>query len=225
MPVTRPRPALLAFDFDGTLMDTLRDLAEAASDLAQFYGGRRITEAEAAAMIGDGAALYVQRTLEAATVGLNHVPADAVDRYLAFYERRVFDHTRPYDGVADMLKALAPAYRLTLLTNKPEVSARALMQRTKIESFFTDAVFGDGQLERKPDPAGLRWLMERAGTDAAHTMMIGDSIMDLEVARAAGTALCLARYGFGFSRVASDRIGPEDLIIDSPLDLVERLKG
>jgi phosphoglycolate phosphatase len=225
MPVIDPHPVLLVFDFDGTLMDTLRDLAEAASDLAEFYGGRRMSEAEAAAMIGDGASAYVQRTLEAATVGLGHVPPDAVERYLAFYARRVFDHTKPYDGVAEMLRALAPSYRLTLLTNKPEASARALMSHSQIEAFFGECVFGDGRLERKPDPAGLRWLIDRAGTDAAHTMMVGDSIMDLEVARAAGTQLCLARYGFGFPRVDPDRLVATDLLIDSPLDLVERLRG
>jgi phosphoglycolate phosphatase len=212
---------LLAFDFDGTLMDTLRDLCEAASDLAESYGGRRFTEADTAAMVGDGAPLLVKRIM--AAIGVAEVPADALHRYFVCYERRVFDHTAPYPGVVDMLAALAPAHRLTLLTNKPEAQAWAIMRHTGIEGYFADAVFGDGELPRKPDPAGLRWLMSRAGTDAAHTMMVGDSSMDLAAARNAGTRLCLARYGFGFERVPQAEIRPDDVLIDQPMDLVARL--
>lgn len=212
---------LLAFDFDGTLMDTLRDLAEAASDLAESYGGSRLSDVEAAAMIGDGAPVFVRRIL--ATTGLDALPPEAVDRYLAFYERRVFDHTAPYDGVTEMLGALAQGHRLALLTNKPEASARALMRYAGLDAWLEDCVFGDGDLARKPDPAGLQWLMARAGAGPADTMMVGDSVMDLEAARAAGTRLCLARYGFGYSRIPADWIRPEDLVIDRPMDLVARL--
>lgn len=212
---------LLAFDFDGTLMDTLRDLAEAASDLAESYGGARLSDAEAAAMIGDGAPVFVRRIL--ATTDLDALPPEAVDRYLAFYERRVFDHTAPYDGVAEMLSALARGHRLALLTNKPEASARALMRHAGLDTWLEDCVFGDGDLARKPDPAGLHWLMARAGAAPADTMMVGDSLMDLEAARAAGTRLCLARYGFGYSRIPTDRIRPGDMVIDRPMDLVARL--
>jgi phosphoglycolate phosphatase len=208
---------LLVFDFDGTLMDTLRDLAEAASDLAESYGGSRLSEAEAAAMIGDGAPVFVKRILDSA--GLATVPPDAVTRYLAFYERRAFDHTAPYPGVPALLERLAGSHRLALLTNKPEASARALMRHTRIEAWFDDCVFGDGRLARKPDPAGLLWLMDRAGARAADTLMVGDSVMDLQAAMAAGTRACLARYGFGFSRIPPSLIRPDDVIIDEPLGL------
>ncbi|MDO8836484.1 MAG: HAD-IA family hydrolase [Vicinamibacterales bacterium] len=212
---------LVVFDFDGTLMDTLRDLAEAAGDLAEAYGGARLSEAQTAAMIGDGAPLFVQRIL--ATTGIDVPPPEAVTRYLDFYERRVFDHTAPYSGVAEMLGALAPRHRLALLTNKPEASTRALMRHTGLDTWFEDCVFGDGDLARKPDPAGLQWLMARAGADPALTLMVGDSVMDLDAARAAGTQLCLARYGFGFMRVPAGRIRPEDILIDRPVELVARL--
>ena len=212
---------LLAFDFDGTLMDSLRDLAEAASDLAEAYGGARLSASEAAAMIGDGAPVFVGRIL--GKTGLESPPPEAVARYLAFYERRVFDHTAPYEGAPEMLRILSSGHRLVLLTNKPEASARAVMRHTRIEAFFADCVFGDGEIERKPDPAGLRWLMARAGTTPAETVMIGDSVMDLEAARAAGTRLCLARYGFGFPLIPADRIRPDDMVIDRPMELVARL--
>jgi phosphoglycolate phosphatase len=209
---------LIAFDFDGTLMDTLRDLAEAASDLAEAYGGARLTEPQAAAMIGDGAPLFVRRIL--ASIGRPDVPEGAVARYLAFYERRVFDHTVPYPGVVEVLQRLSGAHRLALLTNKPEASARALLRHTGLDAWLDDCVFGDGALPRKPDPEGLRWLMARAGTGPAETVMVGDSIMDLDAGRAAGVRVCLAKYGFGFERIPSSAIGPDDGVIDTPLALV-----
>ncbi len=214
---------LLAFDFDGTLMDTLRDLTEAASDLAEAYGGARLTEEQAAAMIGEGAPLFVSRIL--ATVGMAEPPPEALGRYLAFYERRVFDHTAPYDGVVDMLEALQPLHRLALLTNKPEASTRSLLAHTGLGRFFEWAVFGDGTLPRKPDPAGLRWLMAQAGAAPDGTLMIGDSVMDLEVARAAGVRACLARYGFGFRRIPPSTIRPDDVVIDRAGDLTALLGG
>ena len=168
-------------------------------------------------MIGDGAPLFVRRIL--ASVGLPGVPDDAVARYLAFYEQRVFDHTAPYPGVVELLARLSGTHRLALLTNKPEVSARALLRRTGLDVWLDDCVFGDGALPRKPDPAGLRWLMARAGCGPADTVMVGDSIMDLEAGRAAGARVCLAKYGFGFERIPSSAIEPGDGVIDTPLAL------
>lgn len=212
---------LLIFDFDGTLMDTLRDLAEAASDLSEAYGGRRLTEDEAAAMIGEGAPVFVARIL--ARTGIVQAPAEALPQYLAFYERRVFDHTAPYPGAVDMLATLAPRHRLALLTNKPEASTRALLRHTGLDSRFDAALFGDGALPRKPDPAGILWLMSRFQAKPEDTLMVGDSTMDLDAARAAGVRACLARYGFGFPRIPRDDIRPDDLVIDHAMELVRAL--
>jgi phosphoglycolate phosphatase len=167
---------LLVFDFDGTLMDTLRDLAESASELAQAYGGSRLDDTAVAWMIGDGAPVLVQRVL--ASAGVDAPPPEALARFL--------DHTALYPGVLDMLRALAPLHDLALLTNKPEASTRTLMTHAGIAGFFSDCVYGDSELTRKPDPVGLRWLMAQRHAEALGTMMIGDSLTDLEVARAAG---------------------------------------
>lgn len=213
---------LLVFDFDGTLMDTLRDLTEAAGDLAESYGGRRLDEEDVAWMIGDGAPILVRKVL--ATAGIDSPPPEALGLFLERYDRRVLDHTVLYPGVIEALRALAPHHAFALLTNKPEAATRQLLAFTGIDGFFTECVYGDGELPRKPDPAGLRWLMARHGADEAGTMMIGDSLADLEVARAAGVRLCLTRYGFGFMKVPADRILPGDLIVDRPAELMAALR-
>jgi len=212
---------LLVFDFDGTLMDTLRDLAEAASDLSEAYRGTRLTDDEAAAMIGEGASIFVARILGRA--GISPPPAEALPRYLAFYQARVLDHTAPYPGVPEMLRDLAPHHRFALLTNKPEIPTRTLLRHTGLGGYFEEGVFGDGVLPRKPDPAGLQWLMTRAGTGPRETLMVGDSVMDVEAARNAGVRLCVARYGFGFARIPPDLLGQDDWVIDAPAELVPRM--
>ena len=214
---------LLVFDFDGTLMDTLHDLAESASDLAEAYGGQRLDDTAVAWMIGDGAPILVQRVL--ASAGVEAPQPEALARFLEIYDRHILDHTALYPGVLDMLRALAPLHDLALLTNKPEASTRTLMAHAGIAGFFSDCVYGDSEPPRKPDPAGLRWLMARRRADAARTMMIGDSQTDLDVARAAGVRLCLARYGFGFMKVSPARIEPGDLVIDHPAELTAALEA
>jgi phosphoglycolate phosphatase-like HAD superfamily hydrolase len=78
---------------------------------------------------------------------------------------------------------------------------------------------GDGPLPRKPDPAGLRQTMADARASAAETLMVGDSVIDWETAVAASTAVCLARYGFGFSGFPEENLRTGDLVIDAPRDL------
>ena len=94
---------LIIFDLDGTLIDSLRDLAESANEMLSTYGaGPRPTD-EIAGMIGDGAKRLVERALAAA--GLDPGEREALDRYLAIYERRMLDSTRPYDGMIDVVAA------------------------------------------------------------------------------------------------------------------------
>ena len=214
---------LLVFDFDGTLVDSLHDLAEAASDLSEQYGGRRLDDAAVSLMIGDGAGILVERTL--ATVGVHSPPPGALDRFLEIYDRRMLDHTAPYAGMVDTLGTLAPAHTLALLTNKPEAPSRRIMAHTGLDRYFSTGVFGDGTLPRKPDPAGLRWLMNRNGVQADRTLLIGDSNVDLETARAAGVRLAVASYGFGFARIDPAALRDTDLMLRQPVDLLTLIPG
>ncbi|MCX6550029.1 MAG: HAD hydrolase-like protein [Acidobacteria bacterium] len=214
---------LLVFDLDGTLVDSIHDLAEAASDVSEAYGGRRLDDEAVARMVGDGAAVLVERVM--ARAGHDPAPPGALARFLEFYDRRMFDNTRPYPGMLDTLHALADTHVLALLTNKPEESARRILAHTGIDGFFPHQVFGDGDLTRKPSPDGLRWIMARNGASPERTLLIGDSDVDLQTARATGVRLCVARYGFGFIRVDPATLRDDDLHIDQPSDLVTILSS
>jgi len=84
-------------------------------------------------------------------------------------------------------------------------------------------VFGDGPLGRKPDPAGLHWLLERHGASAERSILIGDSDVDIATAQAAGVRICLARYGFGFVRINPASLRGDEWFLDQPRDLIALL--
>jgi phosphoglycolate phosphatase len=213
---------LLVFDLDGTLVDSIHDLAEAASDLSERHGGARFDDEAVCRMVGEGAAILVERVM--ARAGHAVPPPGSLEEFLALYDRRMFDTTRAYPGVVDTLQALGDTHAMALLTNKPESSARKVLAHTGLDGFFTHAVFGDGEFARKPDPDGLRWLMKRHRAPARRTVLVGDSEVDLATARAGGVRICLARYGFGFVRVDRATLRAGDWFLDQPQDLLRLLE-
>ena len=210
---------LIVFDLDGTLIDSRRDLANATNALLVECGATPLTEDRVGRMVGDGAATLVARAFDAS--GLER-PADGLTRFLSLYEAHLLDHTRPYPGIPEALDALAARASLAVLTNKPLASTRRILAGLDLARRFGDEaiVGGDGPLPRKPDPAGLRHLMTRAGVASEFTLMVGDSAIDWRTARAASTRVCLVRYGFGFESVPVGQLGADDRLIDAPGDLL-----
>jgi phosphoglycolate phosphatase len=213
---------LIAFDLDGTLVDSRRDITNAANELLVRCGGAPLPEARIGRMVGDGAARLVARAFEASLI---ERPPDALQQFLAIYERHLTDHTQPYDGVPDALTALGPRAVLAVLTNKPLAATRTILDRLGLAHHFAPGMVigGDGPFPRKPDPAALRELIQLAHAEAATTLLVGDSIIDWRTARAAPASVCLARYGFGFEDLPPESIGPDDLVIDTPTELVGAL--
>ena len=189
-------PRLVVFDLDGTLVDSRRDLADSVNAMLAGFGAPPLPEALVGAMVGDGAPVLVRRALEAARLPADR-HGDALARFLAEYDARLLRHTRPYDGIVDLLAGLHGRARLAVLTNKPEAAARTVLEGLDLLRFFDAVVGGDGPLARKPDPPGLLHLARAAGAAPAETMLVGDSAIDLETARRAGARACLARWGFG----------------------------
>jgi len=208
---------LVVFDLDGTLIDSRRDLADAANALIVERGGAPLEVDRIASMVGEGAAKLVMRAMKAANLTRDDLDA-ALARFLELYDERLLAHTRLYDGTRDMLETLRARATLAVLTNKPQRPTERILDGLGIAPFFTHVVGGDTAHGRKPDPAGLRYLMSAAGAAVDGTTMIGDSAIDLRTARAAGVRCCLVRYGFGFPTAAQELTGDE-LIADSALQL------
>lgn len=208
---------LVVFDLDGTLVDSRRDLANAANALVAGYGGTRLSEEAVGSMVGEGAAMLVRRALAAS--GLDPELPGALTRFLDLYDERLLEHTRPYDGIEDVLRHLHEQCALAVLTNKPQEATNRLLAGLGLAPFFEHVIGGDTALGRKPDPAGLLEIVRREGADIDATTLIGDSPVDLATARRAGCRIVLVSYGFGFRTV---ELAPSERVVDDPAGLANR---
>jgi len=171
-------------------------------------------------MVGEGAALLVRRALAAAGVKLD-VERD-LRRFLELYDERLLAHTTLYDGTREMLDSLAARAPLAVLTNKPQHHTDAILRGLEVLRYFRWVIGGDSAHGRKPDPAGLQYLMSVAHGERSETVMVGDSAIDLRTARAAGVRICLARYGFGF-RTTEGLLDGSETLFDDPRGLLSAL--
>ncbi len=212
---------LVAFDLDGTLVDSHRDIADATNALLQELGAAPLPDEVITTLVGEGAGVLVRRALERS--GLTADLQTALERYLVHYDARLLNTTRPYPGMAETLADVGRTRRLAVLTNKPLAASIRVLEGLGMLDAFAEVVGGDSVHGRKPDPAGLRALIMSAGVSKSETLLVGDSPFDLATAQAAGAHVCLARYGFGYRFDPADLDGSES-IIDDPRELLERLE-
>ena len=213
---------LVVFDLDGTLVDSRTDLANATNALIVELGGATLPDSRIVEMVGEGAGLLVRRALTAA--GLDPGTPGALERFLLLYDERLLEHTRPYDGVLDALEWLFTRAPLAVLTNKPGGATRRILAGLGLARYFREVIGGDSPFGRKPDPAALLHLARAREVEPRETLMVGDSAVDLQTARRAGTRVCLARYGFGY-RIPDSDVQDDDLRIDSPAEIVGALEA
>jgi phosphoglycolate phosphatase len=205
---------LAVFDLDGTLVDSRRDLANAANALVVARGGRPLPEEAIAGMVGEGAAVLVRRVL--AATGLDPESPGTLAQFLDLYDERLLEHTVPYRGIVEMLEALSARMPLAVLTNKPQAHTERLLDGLGLSRYFRDVIGGDTPFGRKPAPSGLEELARRAGVPVTATTLIGDSPIDLETARRAGSPAVLVRYGFGYRE---GELRAAERAVESPADL------
>jgi phosphoglycolate phosphatase len=211
----------VVFDLDGTLVDSIVDIAAAVNEaLAQAAPGTLPLELDRIhAFVGEGAAVLMARSLAAA--GLVRSVDEVVPLYIGAYRRRMLDHTRFYPGVLEALDALADR-TLCVLTNKRGDLARSLLAGMGAAHRFA-RIWGTGDLPgRKPDPTGLRRLMEDFRTGPERTVMVGDSAVDVATGRAAGAFTVGVSFGLDPQGVVS--AGP-DAMVDDLRELPPLLSG
>ena len=190
---------ITAFDLDGTLIDSARDLAESIGEMLEGFGASPLPLSEVVTMVGEGAPVLVRRALKEA--GLKPEPGEALARFLEIYDRRLMNHTVPYEGIAESLALAVRRGPLAVLTNKPLGPSIGLLEALGMRGFFSRIIGGDSEFGRKPDPTGLLSLQALAPTD--QIVMVGDSPADWKAAEAANVPFVFARYGFGASKFGS----------------------
>jgi phosphoglycolate phosphatase len=211
----------LVFDLDGTLVDTVPDLAAALNRLMASRGLPPFTHSEVAGMLGDGAAALVRRAFAARAR-----PSDtaALDEFLADYGANAARESRAYPGVDATLSLLAAhGWRLAICTNKPEAHARGLLAALGLDHYFAAIGGGDSFPTRKPDPAHLLATIAAAGGTVASALLAGDHRNDVTAAAGAGIPCIFAAWGYGAPPIAKDAAVVASRFTEVP-DLAERLR-
>jgi phosphoglycolate phosphatase len=206
-----PFPALI-FDLDGTLADTSPDLLGATNAVLAARGRPLLDLAHLRHMVGFGARALIAQAMEASgTPVTDEEMPPLVDIFIAHYRSHIADGTRLFPGVPETLAALkARGARLGVLTNKPQELTDLLMPRLGLQDMFA-AVYGAGrQSYTKPDPRIFHEVVTDCG--GAPGVMIGDSITDLNTARAADAPCIL--FSYGFTPVPAADLGADAVLDD-----------
>lgn len=190
---------LVAFDLDGTLVDSVPDMA-AAVDAALIDVELPLAgEDKVRHWVGNGAKVLLERALEdvlgeAPSHGLTET---ALERFMEHYHHAPCARTRLYRGVREALEGLHGSGRtLCLVTNKPEAFIAPILSALDIETFFSAFLGGDSLPRRKPDPMPLMHLCQRFDVSPSECLMVGDSRHDVAAGKAAGFRTLAVPYGY-----------------------------
>jgi phosphoglycolate phosphatase len=221
-PLIKPLAPTLIFDLDGTLADTAPDLLGATNAVLAARGRPRLDLEHLRHMVGFGAMALITQAMEAsgAPVTQTDLPP-LIEIFLAHYRAHIADGTRLFPGVIETLATLkAAGSGLGILTNKPQELTDLLLPRLNLDGMF-DAVYGAGKKPyTKPDPRIFQDVVAEVGSGAS-AVMIGDSITDLNTARAAGVPCILMSYGF--TPVPAKELGA-DVVLDNFAQLPDALR-
>lgn len=190
----------ILIDLDGTLLDSIPDLASAANSMLAEFRAPTLPVADIATFVGKGTANLVRRCLTDPRVQL---PDDekSLERALEVFNRHYHEvngrESRLYPGVLEGLEAFRKqGAKLAVVTNKPEEFTLPLMEKTGLAAYFDAVVGGDTCERKKPDPLPLLHACELLGCSPAEALAIGDSINDALAARAAGITVLAVPYGY-----------------------------
>lgn len=212
---------LIAFDLDGTLIDSRADLVAAVNATLAHLGRHPLPDLVIASYIGDGVHMLVRRAL--GDPEHEEIVHQAVAFFLGYYRIHKLDHTYVYDGVLEAMAAMAaalPQAKLAVLTNKPIRPSEEICHALKLAPHCFRIYGGNSFETKKPDPLGLETLMREAEATPEQTLMIGDSDVDVLTARNVGASVIGCRFGLAPHSLAD---APPDCLVDTPLEWLEAL--
>ncbi|TBU76398.1 phosphoglycolate phosphatase [Phytopseudomonas daroniae] len=214
-------PRLVMFDLDGTLVDSVPDLATAVDRMLIELGRVPAGVEQVREWVGNGARVLVRRALAG---DIEHSAVDDADadvalaRFLDIYAD-CHDLTVLYPGVHELLEALSTAaVELAVVTNKPERFVAPLLEQVGLGGYFRWIIGGDTLPQQKPDPAALLQVMQLAGVTAAQSLFVGDSRNDVLAARAASVPCVAVSYGYNHGRPVAEE--EPNLVVDSLAELL-----
>jgi phosphoglycolate phosphatase len=220
---------LVIFDLDGTLIDSRLDLVHSVNAALRHIGRTELPDDVIASYVGDGAPVLIQRALGAEQAGGEVVDEGLVRKglefFLSYYRAHKLDHTTVYAGVAEALAAIqnsggqsqyGSARKLAVLSNKPVVPSKAIVEALGLGHFFSQVYGGNSFATKKPDPEGARRLLDEYGVEPRHAAIVGDSHVDVTTGRNAGMVTVGVTYGFAPHTLQNE---PPDVLVDHPSEL------
>ena len=213
---------LAIFDLDGTLLDTIGDLAEACNYMLSLRNLGSHTREEYAKMVGNGILNLVKRALPEEVRTDEYVAAARAD-FLDYYTVNIDRYTHPYDGIREVLHTLQnEGWSLAVASNKFDEGTQKLVRSIFPDIHFS-AIYGNKEdFPLKPDAALLELIIKECNATAATTWMIGDSGVDIQTAKNAGVCSIGCSWGFR-PRTELEEFGA-DYIVDKPLELLTIIK-
>ena len=220
------RVRLLVFDLDGTLIDSRLDLIHSVNAMLRHLGRPALDGDIIASYVGDGAPALVRRALGDADADNEALFQGALEYFLGYYRVHKLDHTTVYEGIPEVLARLANSSNgvprpMAVLSNKPVNPSRDILRALGLGDFFVRVYGGNSFTTKKPDPLGVRTILQEAGVAADEALMIGDSAIDVLTGRNAGLWTCGVMYGFAPHTLEEV---PPDVLIETPRELGELLR-
>jgi phosphoglycolate phosphatase len=209
----------LVFDLDGTLIDSGRDLALSVNATLAHMGRVALPHELIYGYVGKGASRLIEQALGPGATATEC--EQGLAHFLAYYRAHMLDNTVTYPGVREGLAAL-DRMPMAVLTNKPVRFSEAIVQGLGLAKYFRFVYGGNSFQTKKPDPAGMAVLLRDFGIAPTEAMLVGDSEVDVQTARNAGTWACGVTYGLGLGKLAEY---PPDLLLDSLEELPAHLDG
>jgi phosphoglycolate phosphatase len=213
---------LVIFDLDGTLIDSRLDLVHSVNAALRHIGRAALPDDVIASYVGDGAPILIQRALGGEAVA-DEVVRRGLQFFLSYYREHKLDHTTVYAGVKEALASVQRTRhgiprRMAVLSNKPVVPSRAIVEALGLGAFFTQIYGGNSFPTKKPDPEGARKLLEENGVRPEEAVTVGDSHVDVETGQNAGLWTVGVSYGFAPHTLQEN---PPDVLVDTPHELAE----
>ncbi len=214
---------LIIFDFDGTLINSIPDLASAINKMLMQYHLSPLSVEQVTPFVGNGAKPLVKRSLELAMQGKeisDSLLSEAFEIYFSAYRDVTCEETYTYPGVNETLAILhKKGYKMAICTNKPFAFIAPILDKLAIKSFFKYWIGEDSVKEKKPHPAPLLHLAKAMNTTVEKCIMVGDSKNDILAAQNAGMENIGVSYGYNYNEHIAD-YNPT-LVVDRFADLQE----
>ncbi|NOY62594.1 MAG: phosphoglycolate phosphatase [Gammaproteobacteria bacterium] len=217
---------MILIDLDGTLVDSVPDLAFSVDEMMMHIGQPRWGDAKVREWVGNGVERLVKRALLGQLEGEPDADlyAKAFPYFMKVYAQNTSLRSALYPGISKGLQALlASGFRLGCVTNKAAAFTEPLLKAMGIYDNFEIVISGDTLAKKKPDPLPLLHAAEFFGVPAEQALMVGDSVSDVKAARAAGFAIVCMSYGYNHGMDIRD--ANPDAVIDSLTELLPLLSA